>query len=286
MCVIPCFSHDSGLASFLPLSLFSTSFTPSVHWLCWLDVRKSIQSVKIEWWGVGVVICLERGASCLHTVQVQQMPLLSPNPIVWFTFLVPAYLGCPGKEAIKWVQMDAVLVIVVILSRDNLLDKWHTFSQARCLSHCPSKHWNKCNILCFIEFWHTLWTFLAFSALMLLVGWQEGHPACKKLSGRVLVWLSVWSEMHTCIWPSWCHCLSLSLASVKSRLVLPFWYRLTRVVPDKGLLNGCVCVYGLHMLFIPVVINCAVCEDWLKHPMDFCRCFCMMQSVVGILPLI
>jgi len=23
---------------------------------------------------------------------------------------------------------------------------------------------------------------------------------------------------------------------------LPFWYRLTRVVSDKGLLNGCVCV--------------------------------------------
>ena len=35
--------------------------------------------------------------------------------------------------------------------------------------------------------------------------------------------------------------IPLSLASVKSRLVLPFWYRLTRVVPDKGLLNGCVC---------------------------------------------
>jgi len=33
-----------------------------------------------------------------------------------------------------------------------------------------------------------------------------------------------------------------SLASVKSRLVLPFWYRLTRVVLDKGPLNGCVCV--------------------------------------------
>ena len=35
---------------------------------------------------------------------------------------------------------------------------------------------------------------------------------------------------------------SLSLASVKSRLVLPFWYRLTWVVPDNGPLNGCVCV--------------------------------------------
>jgi len=31
-----------------------------------------------------------------------------------------------------------------------------------------------------------------------------------------------------------------SLASVKSRLVLPFWYRLTWVVPEKGPLNGCV----------------------------------------------
>ena len=42
----------------------------------------------------------------------------------------------------------------------------------------------------------------AFSALMLLVGRQEGHPACKKLSGVVLAWLSAWSELQTCIWPS------------------------------------------------------------------------------------
>ena len=81
-----------------------------------------------------------------------------------------------------------------------------------------------------------------FSALTLLAGRQEGHPACKKLSGGVLAWLSVWSEVQTCIWPSCCHCHSLSLASVRSRLVLPFWYRLTQVVLDKGPLNGCVCV--------------------------------------------
>ena len=31
----------------------------------------------------------------------------------------------------------------------------------------------------------------AFSALTLLVGRQEGHPACKKPSGGVLAWLSV-----------------------------------------------------------------------------------------------
>ena len=77
---------------------------------------------------------------------------------------------------------------------------------------------------------------------MLLVGQQEGHPACKKLSGWVLAWLSDWSEVQTCIWPSRCHCHSLSLPSVKSRLVFPFWYQLTRVVPDKGPLSRCVCV--------------------------------------------
>ena len=62
----------------------------------------------------------------------------------------------------------------------------------------------------------------SFSALMLLVGRQEGHPACKKLSGGVLAWLSVWSEVQTCICPSWCHCHSLSLASLKSTFGFTF----------------------------------------------------------------
>jgi len=66
------------------------------------------------------------------------------------------------------------------------------------------------------------------------VGWAAGRA-------WVLAWLSVWSEMQTCIWPSWCHYYSLSLASVKSRLVLPFWYWLTWVVPETGPVNGCVC---------------------------------------------
>jgi len=43
---------------------------------------------------------------------------------------------------------------------------------------------------------------VSFSALTLFVGWQEGHLACKKLSGGVLVWLSVCSEVQTCIQPS------------------------------------------------------------------------------------
>ena len=35
---------------------------PSVLWRCWLGGRKGIRPVKTEWWGAGVVICLEWGA--------------------------------------------------------------------------------------------------------------------------------------------------------------------------------------------------------------------------------
>jgi len=103
--------------------------------------------------------------------------------------------------------------------------------------------------MCAEWFYGTYVTF-AFSALTLLVGRQDGHPACKKLSGGVLAWFSVWSEVQTCIWPSGFHCHSLSLAPVKSRLVSPFWCRLTWVVPDWGLLNGCVCVFYVTYLVL------------------------------------
>jgi len=47
------------------------------------------------------------------------------------------------------------------------------------------------------------YTICCFSAVMLLAGHQEEHPACKKLSDEVLALLSVWSEVHmVCIWSS------------------------------------------------------------------------------------
>jgi len=123
--------------------------------------------------------------------------------------------------------------------------------------------------------------YAAFSALTLLVGRQEGHPACKKT--EVLAWLSVWSEVQTCIWPCWCHCHSLSLASVKSRLVLPFWYRPTRIVLEKGPLNGCVCVYVLNNITLNLSPKCAKCCErvggrgwWTRGPFKRrCRRVCL-----------
>ena len=71
----------------------------------------------------------------------------------------------------------------------------------------------------------------AFSALTLLIGRQEEHPAFKKLSDEVLVWLSVWSEVHPKD-PS-------SLASFKSKMVLPFRYQLTLFILEKRPLKWC-----------------------------------------------
>jgi len=53
---------------------------PSVLWRCRLGLRNSTRPVKMEWWGVDVVFCLERGVDCLHMIQL--MPLLSQNPIM------------------------------------------------------------------------------------------------------------------------------------------------------------------------------------------------------------
>ena len=77
---------------------------------------------------------------------------------------------------------------------------------------------------------------------MLLVGWQEGHPACKKLSGGVagvVICVERGGDLHMAqLMP-----LPLTFSCFsKIQIGLPFWYRLTRVVPDKGPLNECVCV--------------------------------------------
>ena len=60
---------------------------------------------KTEWWGAGVVFCLERGAD-LHMAQLMPLPLIVScfsKMQTGFTFLVPAHPGSPGQRAVKWV---------------------------------------------------------------------------------------------------------------------------------------------------------------------------------------
>ena len=60
---------------------------------------------KTEWWGAGVVICLEQGAD-LHTAQLMPLPLTVScfsKIQIGFTFLVLAHPGSPGQKAVKRV---------------------------------------------------------------------------------------------------------------------------------------------------------------------------------------
>ena len=58
---------------------------------------------KNEWWGAGVVICLELGAD-LHMAQVMPLPRTVScfsKIQIGFAFLVPAHPGGPGKRAVE-----------------------------------------------------------------------------------------------------------------------------------------------------------------------------------------
>ena len=71
-------------------------------WCCWLGGRKGIRPVQQEWWGAGVVVCLERGAD----LQLMPLPLTVScfsEIQTGFTFLVPAHTGNPGQRAVKRV---------------------------------------------------------------------------------------------------------------------------------------------------------------------------------------
>ena len=73
-----------------------------------------------------MVVCLVRGADCLHVIQL--MPLPSQNPIIsclvriqtGFTFLVLAYPGCHGKEAVTWVLVCFCLSHAVFIRHKNV----------------------------------------------------------------------------------------------------------------------------------------------------------------------
>jgi len=84
---------------------------------------KGIQPVKNEWWGTGMVICLERDAD-LHTAQLMPLPLTVSRFSkikIGFTFLVLAHPGSPGKRAIKRVCVCLLSLQIILLFFHGLI---------------------------------------------------------------------------------------------------------------------------------------------------------------------
>ena len=108
----------------------------------------------------------------------------------WRQLVEMLLTGCPTDLLTGELRQNVIFELL-----QDLLDKASIYSG--CISTTVTLRMTFCNIYFSLNM-----LLFAFSALTLLVGWQEGHPACKKLSGKALAWLSVWSEVQTCIWPS------------------------------------------------------------------------------------
>jgi len=92
-----------------------------------LGGRKGIRPVKKQWWGAGMVICLEQGGD-LHMAQLMPLPLTVSffSKIQFgFTFLVPAHLDSPGKRAVKQVCVCVGSIISVFRFSSTFSENKH-----------------------------------------------------------------------------------------------------------------------------------------------------------------
>jgi len=61
-----------------------TTHNSSVLWHCRLSIRRSTRSVKIEGWGAGMVVCLEKGKNDLYTGTPSPLASLKSRMVLWF----------------------------------------------------------------------------------------------------------------------------------------------------------------------------------------------------------
>ena len=155
-------------------------------WHCWLGVRKSFWPVKIDWWSVGMVICLEQGADdllCSSWCYCHLIICCFFKIQIGVTFLVPTYPGSPGKEAIKWV------------SALSLFAYWALPHNGPCCLPPLYRlvfHWTWVSRLCWVAFLH-----LFQKRTLYCVSQFIGRPFVKWFTLCLSVNLSV------CMW-NWC----------------------------------------------------------------------------------
>jgi len=115
---------------------------PLLLWCCWLGGRKGIACKKLEWWGTGMVICLERDAD-LHMAQPMPLPFTVScfsKVQIGFTFLVPAHLGSPGKRPLNgcvclWFVPSVCTCFQTVIPEYKLLQPWLQLLSVLVLPH-------------------------------------------------------------------------------------------------------------------------------------------------------
>jgi len=116
--------HDGSVCKFLSYCLYADcAFSALTLLVGWQEGHPACN--KTEWWGAGVVICLERGAD-LHMPSWCHCHSLSRSSKIQigFTFLVPAHLGSPIKRAVKWVCVCVCVFICRLPSHRLVNSSW------------------------------------------------------------------------------------------------------------------------------------------------------------------
>jgi len=121
-----------------------------------------------------------------------------------------------------------------MLGQKQILCLWNykTFRSRRSVNPGMNQL-SRCNIhLDIVNVQYTIPVGINYYSLQCWLGSRKGIQPVK-MSGGVVAWLSVWSKVQTCIWPSWCHCHPLSLCFIKIQIGFTF------LVPAHPV---CVCV--------------------------------------------
>ena len=111
----------------------------------------------------------------------------------------------------------------------------------------------------------------AFSALALLVGWQEGHPACKKTEWRgagVVICLERGADLHMAqLMPL------LLTVSCFSKIQIGFTFLVPAHPgsPGQRAIKRGMCDAALH----PVLVTGCKNSDWLVRTYQKMTCFCV-----------
>ena len=146
-----------------------------------------------------------------------------------------------GRACSLWKLSDEVLMWLFVCSKVQIIRIWSSWCHCIPKPHHVLPHFNP-------DWFYLFVVLYAFSALTLLVGQQEGHPACKILSGGgagVVICLEQGADLHMVQWmplPLTVSCFS------KIRIGFTFLVPAHPGSPGNGPLNGCVWVCVLPRL--------------------------------------
>jgi len=154
-----------------------------------------------DWWGVGMVICQERGAD-LHTAQLIPLPLTVScfsKIQIGFIFIIPAHPGSPGQRAVKRVCVYQNLTWASAGCICTMLCRCH--SCKFCLYIV--QHWSGCSVM-FVRgnlqlFADKSSKFGSLPSCLRRAMTQKFPDFDQYQLGELFIWLPRWLVQSTCL---------------------------------------------------------------------------------------